>query len=248
MLILSGAHAAGAEPVGACCFPAVCAEIEERLCAAAGGVYLGEGISCAGGCAIGACCFPGAPCALLHVPLCWARGGDFLGESAPCDACPPTCPSDLDGDGDVDEDDVRRALDRVSRVLAEWGPCRRAGAARPTSGIGGCCFPDGRCQIRPETVCDDLGGFYLGDGTTCAGGRCDTPRACCMPSGSCDEVLIAVCAAFGGIWHEDAPACADVACPLPCPDSDGDGIVGFADLLDRLVLVTQVVADEGPCP
>ena len=66
----------------------------------------------------GVCCAPSG-CMLMTENLsglCEGLGGTFLPQGS-CDDCPTTCPADLNGDGEVDGQDL-------ARVLAAWGlPC-----------------------------------------------------------------------------------------------------------------------------
>jgi hypothetical protein len=57
--------------------------------------------------------------------------------------------------------------------------------------------------------------------------------ACCLPDGTCAVLTAAECEALGGIYLGDGAACEAGGCPpLPCQgDCDGDGAVGFGDLL-----------------
>ncbi len=80
--------------------------------------------------------------------------------------------------------------------------------------VGGCCV-GGVCQVAFESECDDLGGLYLGDDTTCAGG-CPA-SACCGSDGLCTLAATqAICEAGGGTWQGDGSTCDDVVCGGAC--------------------------------
>ncbi|MAJ46338.1 MAG: hypothetical protein CBC35_03370, partial [Planctomycetes bacterium TMED75] len=66
----------------------------------------------------GVCCAPSG-CMLMTENLsglCEGLGGTFLPQGS-CDDCPTTCPADLNGDGEVNGEDL-------AMVLGAWGlPC-----------------------------------------------------------------------------------------------------------------------------
>ncbi|MBK9120071.1 MAG: lamin tail domain-containing protein [Phycisphaerales bacterium] len=74
-------------PTGACCFGATC-EIgyNDTTCATAGGIFVGEGTSCANNPCVGACCVAGA-CTVTTPADC---AGDYLGGGTSCldQVCP----------------------------------------------------------------------------------------------------------------------------------------------------------------
>ncbi|NNF43670.1 MAG: pentapeptide repeat-containing protein [Phycisphaerales bacterium] len=66
-------------------------------------------------------------------------------------------------------------------------------------------------------------------------------RAACCIDANCAVTDQATCVALGGVYLVADPVCG-AACPPPCTsDVDGDGVVGFLDLL-------QIITDWGPCP
>jgi len=68
--------------------------------------------------------------------------------------------------------------------------------------------------------------------------------ACCFADGTCDMVDESTCGGTGGDYAGDNVMCATADCPQPpdCPeDIDGDGSVGFGDLI-------QLLSVWGPCP
>jgi hypothetical protein len=74
--------------VAACCLPGGSCEqssVGGGDCAAQGGVYQGDGTSCATiTCQLGDCCFPDAHCEVLLDAHCVAAGGTFVGGGAIC--------------------------------------------------------------------------------------------------------------------------------------------------------------------
>jgi hypothetical protein len=108
---------------GACCFPTFggCVMQTGDTCAAAGGIYQGDGTDCAV-CPtepFGACCIAGA-CSLETEADCTAAGGTYSGNGALCETVtcddPGGCAEDLDGDLTVGFSDL-------TQLLAGWGPC-----------------------------------------------------------------------------------------------------------------------------
>jgi hypothetical protein len=78
---------------------------------------------------------------------------------------------------------------------------------------GGCCFPNGTCQLLAPSACATGGGAFRGPGTDCAT-LCPQPGACCFPNGSCSVILSAACAAQGGVFN-GAATCGAANCPQP---------------------------------
>lgn len=87
--------------------------------------------------------------------------------------------------------------------------------------MGACCFATGECVVLGPAACQDQGGLYLGDDTTCVPDNpCAQPGACCdLATGACALVLEAECLAplvfFGGDCLPNNPcpqmgACCDV--------------------------------------
>jgi hypothetical protein len=78
--------------------------------------------------------------------------------------------------------------------------------------LGGCCLPDDECQNTSEAVCEELGGFYEGDGefceidTTCV--EETTIGACCI-GGTCYDLETDKCADENGIWFGPGSTCDD---------------------------------------
>jgi hypothetical protein len=83
------------------------------------------------------------------------------------------------------------------------------GGGPPVTPTGACCV-DGECSIVTETECDESGGNYLGDDTTCEGVDC-TQGACCDGS-DCSITTPDECT---GIYQGDGTTCDPNPCEMP---------------------------------
>ena len=100
---------------GACCVAVGCEQMSQEDCAAVGGEWLGEEISCdACDALIGACCVVSG-CTQLDEVACNQLGGGWTSGGS-CDDCQSPCPADLNGDDLVD------VLDLLE-LIAAWGGC-----------------------------------------------------------------------------------------------------------------------------
>ena len=120
---------------------------------------------------------------------------------------------DSDRDGDVDLDDLSAFAERMSGPL-DW-------SAPP----GACCLPDGSCleNTTGRECVIELGGFWLGYGSTCAE-DCPAFGACCYDDGTCQKRTAEQCASAGGDYQGDWTDCATAGCPPPgacCFPDDG---------------------------
>jgi hypothetical protein len=79
---------------------------------------------------------------------------------------------------------------------------------------GGCCLPDGTCQILAPLACFGQGGAYRGPGTDCVA-PCPQPGSCCFPSGACEIRQENSCTFAGGTWGGPASTCSPNPCPQP---------------------------------
>lgn len=147
-------------------------------------------------------------------------------------AASPSCPPDLDGDGNVGFADLTMLLNAwgpsgrcppiapedltgdcqvgfadLSTLLAQWGAC-------PVLSTGECCLPAGGCAETSEPDCAALGGTYLGHGTRCSPGACGAGvvGACCKPNGICVEIDVPACNASGGTYQGPGVSCASAPC------------------------------------
>lgn len=100
---------------------------------------------------------------------------------------------------------------------------------------GGCCLPDGTCQVLTPGACETFSGAYQGDQTSCTDVICPQPGACCRPDGSCAEGMMeTACTASFGTFQGAGTGCGGVNCPesicnQPFADADGDGDVDMED-------------------
>ncbi len=84
---------------------------------------------------------------------------------------------------------------------------------------GACCIPQSGCFLTiNEEECDSLGGFYLGDSTSCDSNTCEVYAlgVCCLPDGTCvDSVGHDSCAyGLGGLFQGYGTTCATTECLL----------------------------------
>lgn len=147
----------------------------------------------------------------------------------PCDLPVGECPSDVNGDNLVSVSDILE-------VIAAWGECGD-GTYRPAGDVdgdccvavadileiigawgmdctpvGACCVSGGCVEDSTAEYCEDLGGSYLGDDSSCA--TCPVPGACCFSDGSCSDLLAGDCAAQGGAFQGESSDCETEICPV----------------------------------
>ena len=112
---------------------------------------------------------------------------------------------------------------------------RLEGGVFVTVPTGACCLIDDLACIEGaiQEACEQLGGFYAGDGTDCGTANCPSPPgACCVPEpvpggGFCvDDVDQETCVdTHGGVYQGGYTTCSDpgvLCCPDPFADMDGD--------------------------
>jgi len=216
----------GVEQVeGACCFPdGSCLILYAAECAAQGGSYGGDGVTCAQVFCevlpIGACCFASGACAVLPLPDCEAQGGAYAGDGVSCAAanCPsgtPTeacCFADCDGGGCLD----LLPADCIAAGGVPQGTdtaCNQGICPPSPPCVGACCFPDGSCVVLTPADCAAAGGAYAGDDVPCASANCPQPtQACCFPDGLCADMLPADCSAQLGVPQGPGTSCAAGDC------------------------------------
>jgi hypothetical protein len=171
--------------LGACCLPnGLCvATVGSDGCDAQGGVFQGDGSTCAGVvCPQPDVCGPGAG-------DCFSANGTVGCENVAC--CESVCAAD------------------PFCCDTEWDQlCADAALLNPDCGgsSGACCGPGGACiATADQAACDAAGGVFQGDGTACATANCPNdacgPGAgdCFSPNGTvgCDDVACCelICAA-----------------------------------------------------
>lgn len=224
--------------VGACCnLSAGCLVVPEVECF---GMYLGDGTSCdPDPCLTGACCLVAGDCTITEASACFGSGGvDFF-------------------PGVVCEDPRVHCIPRGACCTPSGG-CFMSTEAGCVSGVyqgdgvlcspslcpviqGGCCLPNGSCLFTRLSVCNSLGGTYLGDSedNPCTPNPCPAPPtgACCTDTNSCITTTRALCQNnLGGNYFGDGVPCN----PNPCTVTgacciDGDCILTTAnDCLNSL--------------
>ncbi|MCA9242380.1 MAG: hypothetical protein KDA32_00385 [Phycisphaerales bacterium] len=114
-------------------------------------------------------------------------------------------------------------------IRSDGQPCTGAIACLPT---GACCTDSG-CLVLSEGDCDNAGGTYYGDNSSCDTVDCPT-GACCTASG-CSILTEEGCGNVSGSYSGDGTNCGDVsystfmACANELEDISGTGAVaGFA--------------------
>lgn len=79
---------------------------------------------------------------------------------------------------------------------------------------GACCLSNGTCQSLSASACATQGGNFLGIGTTCTAGVCNSTLApCCFAStGGCLTLTPANCVAAGGVAGPAGQSCTGYVC------------------------------------
>jgi hypothetical protein len=128
--------------------------------------------------------------------------------------------------------------------------------ANPQPVVGACCLTYGDCQVLLEYDCQQAGGSYQGDFTTCEPNPCSPAHfACCFPDGGCLVMTSPpLCESQGGI-PQPVAACTPEACLLP------PGVCCFGTGLCKILTQAACVelwggwmgaglttCDPNPCP
>ena len=210
------------ESPAACCFDdGSCQMLTPNDCALAGGGYY-NGDCDPNPCPqpTGACCVDYV-CSLTTAADC---AGDYYGNGTACDPtpCPPppttgACFFPNDG-GDCSE---------LTEANCEknGGVYGGDGTQCGDFGSGACCI-DQVCIIGPLFYCQNIGGNYLGDDSSCDPSPCLTPvGACCYIDGSCLVQTLDECevpgdggtevSRGGGVYQGDGSDCDPNPCPQP---------------------------------
>lgn len=195
--------------IGVCCIlPDTCQETTKTACA---GTWQGRdfaGLLCSNPilnlCApFGACCLENGTCILANQENCenalLLSGGVYQGDDTTCDPlpCGPTgscCEPNFNCTDDVTVQECTAINDNAT--WTEGGTCA-ANCIVPT---GACCLPNEAsgsalglsCEDVPaftQISCENQGGIYLGDGSTCATDACPEEALCLIISEVVDATL-----------------------------------------------------------
>ncbi|MEI7658195.1 MAG: GC-type dockerin domain-anchored protein [Phycisphaerae bacterium] len=173
---------------GACCLPdGSCQVLLEADCAGRGGLYRGEGASCAtANCPApsGACCLSNGNCLILSPANCTVVGGSYLGNNVACgvnNTCPlgACCLPNGTCAGSVTQ----------AACTAQGGAFRGVGTtcvgANCPQPSGACCVGAGCLSLTAANCALIPGGSWAGAFTTCADADgngvpdiCDTAPPC----------------------------------------------------------------------
>lgn len=105
-------------------------------------------------------------------------------------------------------------LNFLCRPSGDWNirlTYEQQSCAPPT---GACCATTGNCTIVTGAQCQQSGGTYRGDNTTCATANCPVPtQACCFASNqSCVDLTPSNCQGFGGVPAGFGTFCSTYIC------------------------------------
>ena len=93
---------------------------------------------------------------------------------------------------------------------------------------GACCLGF-ECSLQTGPACADLGGTFLGNGTSCSDSSCSGQTGACCLNNGCSTLSEADCADAGGEFI--GGACGEDTCGSTClGDLNGDSIVDGSDL------------------
>jgi hypothetical protein len=181
---------------GACCSSGVCSVESHDACNAAGGNYLGDGMTCGGvDCSDGGCCLSGS-CSVETFSACFASGGSYLGDGTTCGSVDCSDGACCHANGSCS---ITTAFGCDNVYLGNGTTCPGVGCQ------GACCF-EGGCEIATQFYCEHvLHGNFDGNPScnACASG--DSYFLCCgcpgVPGGGCclEPSSNASCAAAGAL-------------------------------------------------
>ena len=85
---------------------------------------------------------------------------------------------------------------------------------------GACCLVDGGCEVTDAGTCEESGGIFGGDDSTCADVNCSTGACCFLKEycyWECLELSENDCVQeYAATWHGAGTRCEDIQCPDPC--------------------------------
>ncbi len=199
-------------------------------CAAAGGSFAGDGITCSG--QVGACCYVQGgngvedTCTVMDGNCCFAQGGTLLDPGSSCDSDIGACCMD------DDDDDLYGTCVEFTRQCCEATGYLFLGIGTKCRDVINVCTEDGygicyvdtdddgfldTCAMITPSACHALGGTFRGFGTACG-----DIGACCMDSNGdqligdpCADIDQIACDAQGGAFQGVGTSCLG--------DQDGNG-------------------------
>lgn len=185
--------------------------------------------------------------------LCTGPANRFTADTPCANVVPPCgqvtgscCATFSDGGGAFEEGDC--AITTAGDCANTFGGGGVWGGAftdcTPNPCKGACCLGDGTCVEVTLNSCNNQGGQYFGDASTCAMTACPGTGRCCFNAGTeCTIVTEAACIAnFAGDFT-DGLTC-QVACPIP-PTND-ECAQAIPILCGTNVTVDNTTATENP--
>ena len=202
-----------AVPEGACCFEdGNCSVVTSADCYTLGGLYQGDGTTCATVSCAGACCFYTSGCLDFTLEYCNIAGGTFQGMGTLC--ADLTCPAA--GEGACCWPNETCNISTPTDCANGDGEFQGAGMSCEvvdcSTPIGACCHIDGACSESTEADCLATSGTYMGDDTTCTADMCD--GACCYYDGGCLDLSLLDCTTSAGTFEGPDTDCATFTCPV----------------------------------
>ena len=150
------------DPIGACCIGSQCSEMVQVDCNAGGGIYQGDGSTCAQANCVaptGACCID-FNCSITEETSCIASGGAYQGDNVACDGIICAAPT---GACCVNNScQILSSADCTSSNGTYYGDNSSCGTVNC---IPGACCLDMTCSITTEVDC---AGSWYGSGSICA--------------------------------------------------------------------------------
>jgi hypothetical protein len=212
---------------GPCCLPdGECVMMNAQECAAGGGEPGPPGALCelfdCGGEPDGACCFPNMPnglCIVTTSSHCMEEGGEYQGDNTNCNPA-GGCNLGPDAaccfqDGSCQDVPFETCADLGGTAVHPGVTCESVDCAPVLTGA--CCFMGGagggQCFETTANTCENQGGAYQGDGSSCANTCVGPEIACCLPEGGCVMTDVHTCLIEGGQPGPDDANCNDVECP-----------------------------------
>jgi hypothetical protein len=195
--------------------PDACPRVIDYVCGCDGQTYLNEceadramvSIDHHGPCTvIGACCYPDGSCAVVPQDMCERNCGTFHGANSRCLGI--LTPFDILTAG---------VSANPKPVEGELSPTPiRYVRCRPQA-RGACCTDDeGTCTETYRCWCEQDGGVYQGNGSTCDTVECPWDGRCCVEGACLEDVSEAECQELCGLWS-NLFTCSEVACGLLLP-------------------------------